>query len=192
MCAEDGQRDLECARRDPSSFVEIDAEDERDAVESAAIELVAKREPVSLSLAVRATTSNHSASSKEMLFDVTVTNTSAEPVLACAEDWLHQTGIIYLKVFDESGHELIPSDGLHADFGVTEDKNLVLLRPGEHISGQVDLLIGGAKYPLNPGRYRVVAGYYCPFDGFREMSGVLAKIAGAPQVSQWIWIAVSR
>jgi hypothetical protein len=141
---------------------------------------------------VRAATTDYHGLSGQMKFEVTVTNTSAEPIVACAEDWSKQTGILYLRIFNEAGRELLPTDGLHADFNVEEETTLVLLRPGEHISGPVDLLIRGAKYPLEPGTYRIVAAYYCPFDGVRRLNGITATIAGSPQVSHAIDIKVSQ
>lgn len=143
-----------------------------------------------IAVQVRGTTSTYTVSSHQMIFEVTLTNTSPEPIAACAEDWSRQTGLVYLRVFDDSGRELRPTGGLHADFNVEEEDNLVLLRPGAHISGRVDLLVRGTTYPLKPGTYRVVAGYYCPFDGVRELHGVTAKIAGLPQVSPPVTIAV--
>ena len=143
-----------------------------------------------IAVQVRGTTGTYNISSHQMMFEVTLTNTSPEPVAACAEDWSRQTGLVYLRVFDDSGRELQPAGGLHADFNVEERNNLVLLRAGEHINGRLDLFVRGTTYALKPGIYRVVAGYYCPFDGVRELNGVSALIAGRPQVSRPISVAV--
>lgn len=145
-----------------------------------------------IAVQVRGTTGAYNTSSHQMMFEVTLTNTSPEPVAACAEDWSRQTGLVYLRVFDDSGRELQPTGGLHADFNVEEEGNLVLLGPGAHISGRIDLLARGATYPLKRGTYLVVAGYYCPFDGVRELNGVSVKVAGRPQASRPIAVAVVK
>ena len=113
---------------------------------------------------------------------VEIKNASNAPVLACIEDWNLQTGLITFVVTDQDGDVMQPTEQIHLDFSVDEKTHLDLLMPGEHKTGEMNL-IENKSYDFGKGSYFVVARYYCPFDGDREVEGREVQIAGQPQFS---------
>lgn len=114
---------------------------------------------------------------------VDIGNRSESAILACIEDWSLNIGIVSVDLFNENRESIRVISEVHANFPISEEKHLLVLKPGEMRSGTLNVNRRSRVFDLSEGTYFIIATYHCPFKGERLVNNESVRVAFGQQRS---------